>query len=160
MNKMDAISQTIFTDAFSECKVLHFDKKKNLKRVSKGPIDNNPALVTKMTWCRILARSHYLNRCWPLPLTHICDTRGDKLTERVIYGLASIRTTIYQCCDNAFIPNVMFMRGNSSLGPLIDKDGDIFFHCKVVYQLGSIGIYTYFMITFPLPSGTIWAISQ
>ena len=44
MDKMAAISQTVFSDAFSWMKNLYFDKI-SLKFVSKGPIDNNPALV-------------------------------------------------------------------------------------------------------------------
>ena len=46
LDKMAAISQTIFSDAFSWMKsfVLKLIKI-SLKFVPKGPIDNNPALV-------------------------------------------------------------------------------------------------------------------
>ena len=43
----------------------------SLKFVSKGPIDNNPALVQIMAWRRI-GEDDYLNQC-----SHICGTRAD-----------------------------------------------------------------------------------
>ena len=48
-DKMTAISQTIFSDAFSWMKSFVFW----LKVVPKGPIDNNTALVEIMAWRRI-----------------------------------------------------------------------------------------------------------
>ena len=51
LNKMAAITQTLFSDAFSWMKSLNFDS--NFTEVC-----------------------HYLNQCWPDSLTHICGTRG------------------------------------------------------------------------------------
>ena len=42
----------------------------SLKFVSRGTIDNNPALILIMAW------RYYLNQCRPNSLTHICGTRG------------------------------------------------------------------------------------
>ena len=44
LDKMVAISQTIFSDAFSLMKILFFDKM-SLNFVPTDPIDNKPALV-------------------------------------------------------------------------------------------------------------------
>ena len=49
LDKMAAISQTIFLDAFSWMKSLI---KVSLKFVAKIPIDNNTALVQIMAWRR------------------------------------------------------------------------------------------------------------
>ena len=51
LDKMTAISHSIFSDAFREWKILYL--------IPKGPIGNNPALVYIMAWCR-MAASHYL----------------------------------------------------------------------------------------------------
>ena len=45
LDKMAAISQTIFSDAFLWMKISHILIKISLKFVPKGPIDNNPAMV-------------------------------------------------------------------------------------------------------------------
>ena len=45
LDKMATFSQRIFSDAFREWQIFYFDKKKSLKFVPKGPIDNNPGLV-------------------------------------------------------------------------------------------------------------------
>ena len=55
---MAAISQTIFSYAFSWMTFFLFWLKNSLKFVPKGPINI------------------YLNQCWPNSLTHICGTRG------------------------------------------------------------------------------------
>ena len=47
---MAAISQTIFSDAFSWMKNFCILNIFSLKFVSKDPIDNNPAMVYIMTW--------------------------------------------------------------------------------------------------------------
>ena len=52
LDKMDAISQTIFSDAFlwmQKCCILI---KISLNFVPESPIDNNPTLVSIMAWCR------------------------------------------------------------------------------------------------------------
>ena len=53
-----------------------------LNFVSKGSINNDPALVQIMAWCRS-ATSHYLIEWWPSSLTHI-SVAGNKRI--VIYG--------------------------------------------------------------------------
>ena len=45
LDKMAAITQKIFSDAFSWMKSFVFWLKISLKFVPKGPIDNSPALV-------------------------------------------------------------------------------------------------------------------
>ena len=45
LDKMAAISQTTFSNAFSWKKMLDFFTELSLKFVPKGPIDNNLALV-------------------------------------------------------------------------------------------------------------------
>ena len=45
LDKMAAISQTIFSDAFSSMKIFIFSHKISLKFVPKDPINRNPALV-------------------------------------------------------------------------------------------------------------------
>ena len=52
LDKMAAISQTIFQMHFCEWKCLYFDNN-SLKFALKRPIDNNPALVQIMVWRRI-----------------------------------------------------------------------------------------------------------
>ena len=49
MNKMAAISQTIFSDAFREWKVW-ISNQMSLKFVPKGQIDNGSVLVQVMAW--------------------------------------------------------------------------------------------------------------
>ena len=46
LDKMVAISQMIFSDAFLLMKILYFEF------VPKRPIDNNSALVQAMAWCQ------------------------------------------------------------------------------------------------------------
>ena len=54
LDKMAAMSQTIFSDAFSWMNLLFIlIIKVSLKFVLKGPINNNPALVYIMAWCWI-----------------------------------------------------------------------------------------------------------
>ena len=52
LDEIAAILQTLFSDGFSWMKNLYFIKI-SLKFVPKGPIDNNPAMVQIMAWCRI-----------------------------------------------------------------------------------------------------------
>ena len=59
-DKMDAISQTTFSSAFSWMKM--FDNISQ-KFVPKGPINNIPALVQIMA-SRRPGDSHYLNQWW------------------------------------------------------------------------------------------------
>ena len=51
-DKMAAISQTILSDAFFVNEKFYILIKIPLKFVPKCPIDNNPALVQIMAWCR------------------------------------------------------------------------------------------------------------
>ena len=51
-DKMAAISQTIFSDAFFVKLKFCVFTKISLKFVHKGPIDDNPALVEIMAWRR------------------------------------------------------------------------------------------------------------
>ena len=73
-DKMDAISQTTFSSAFSWMKIFEFPIKISLKFVPKRSINNIPALVQIMAWRRPGAK--------PLSgpiiaslLKHICVTR-------------------------------------------------------------------------------------
>ena len=52
--KMDAVSQTTFSNAFSWTKIswTRISIKFSLKFVPKGPINNNPSLVQAMAWRR------------------------------------------------------------------------------------------------------------
>ena len=49
---MDAISQTTSSSAFSLMIFIGIQIKISLKFVPKGPINNIPALVQIMAWCR------------------------------------------------------------------------------------------------------------
>ena len=51
-DKMDAISQTTFSSAFSWMKMFEISVKISLKFVPKGAINNIPALVQIMAWSR------------------------------------------------------------------------------------------------------------
>ena len=51
-NKMAAVLQTTFSNAFSWKKMCEFFIKISLKFVPKGLIDNIPSLVQIMAWCR------------------------------------------------------------------------------------------------------------
>ena len=75
LNKMAAISQTTFSNAFSWIKSFVFWFKFHWSLF----------LMVELTifrhWFRLWlgadqATSHYLNQCWPSSLTHICDTRN------------------------------------------------------------------------------------
>ena len=61
-DKMAAVSQTTFSSAFLWMKMFKF-LWISLKFVSKGPIDNIPALVQIMAW-RWHTTSHYLKQWW------------------------------------------------------------------------------------------------
>ena len=73
-DQMDAISQTTFSSAFSWMKMYEF----RLKFVPKGPINNLPALVQIMAWCRPGAKP--LSEPTMVSLTtHICVTRPQRV---------------------------------------------------------------------------------
>ena len=87
-DKMDAISQTTFSSAFS-----YFPIKISLKFVPKGPINNIPALAQIMAWRRpgdkplsepmmvsltthiCVTRPQWVNQWKPILVTYICVTR-------------------------------------------------------------------------------------
>ena len=71
-DKIDAISQTIFSNAFSWMKMLEYRLK--LKFVPKGLINNIPALVQIMAWRRPGDKPLSEPMMVSL-LTHICVTR-------------------------------------------------------------------------------------
>ena len=56
LDKMAAISQTLFSNAFSWMKKYCILINISLKFVPKGPINNIPALVQIMAWCQIGAK--------------------------------------------------------------------------------------------------------
>ena len=70
LGKMAAISQTIFSDAFSWMKSFEFQKQNPLVCVPKGPIENYPALVQIVVWRWICDKPLY-EACSNDPLTHI-----------------------------------------------------------------------------------------
>ena len=70
-DKMDVISQTTFSNAFSSMKIVI---KFSLKFVPKGPIYNIPALVQIMAWRHPGAKPLSEPMVVSLP-THICVTR-------------------------------------------------------------------------------------
>ena len=72
LDKMAAISQTIFSCAFSWMKVLYFEQ----KFVHKGPIDNNLSLVQKMAI--IWTNTDLVHWCINAPLN------GDELINEIM----------------------------------------------------------------------------
>ena len=75
LNKMVAISQTIFSDAFSWMKIFIFWVQFHLILFLWVQ------LTITQHWFRQwlgaeYATSHYLNQWWPHSLTHVCGTRG------------------------------------------------------------------------------------
>ena len=73
------IADDIFTCIFFNencCILIKF----SLKYVPKGPIDNNPALVHIMAWCRLGDKSLSEPMMLSLP-THICVTRPQWVKE-------------------------------------------------------------------------------
>ena len=76
LNKMAAILQTIYFRCTFVNETFFILTKISLKFVPKGPIDNNPALVQIMAWCRIGNKP----LCEPMLIwftdAYICDTRG------------------------------------------------------------------------------------
>ena len=76
-DKMDAISQTTFSSAFSWKKNVWFPIKISQKFVPKGPINNISALVQIMAWHRpgekLLSEPLMVSL-----LTHLCVTRPQK----------------------------------------------------------------------------------
>ena len=84
-DKMDAISQTTFSSAFSCMKILNvwIPIWISLKFVPKGPINNIPALVQIMAWRRPGNKPLSEPMMVRLPM-HICITRPQWVNERSI----------------------------------------------------------------------------
>ena len=76
LDKMTAISQKTFSNAFSWTKRFIFRFENHWGLFSGVQIDNKLALVQVMACRREQATSHYLNKCRPSSPTHICDTSG------------------------------------------------------------------------------------
>ena len=72
--KVDAISQTTFSIAFSCLKMFKFRLRFPIKFVAKGPINNTPALFQIMAWCRPGDKPLAGPMMISLP-TYICVTR-------------------------------------------------------------------------------------
>ena len=72
-DKMDAISQTTFSIAFSWMRMFEF-RLRLLKFVPKGPINDIPALVQIMAWRRLGDKPLSESMMVSLP-THVCVTR-------------------------------------------------------------------------------------
>ena len=73
-DKMDAISQTTVSSAFSYMKMYELRLKFQWRLFLKGPINNIPALVQIMAWRRPGDKPLSEPMMVRLP-THICDTR-------------------------------------------------------------------------------------
>ena len=89
-DEMDAIMQTIFSNAFSERKCLNSDQ----KFVPRDPINNIPALVQIMT----LRRPGDKPLSEPMMvtlLTHICVTRPQWVKQHHYYILSMVLHDIY-----------------------------------------------------------------
>ena len=95
---MDAISQTIFSSAFS-CENVWIPIKNSLKLVPKGLIINIPALVQIMAWRRSGDKPLSEPMMASLP-THICVARPQWVKVAYICELLVRSTFIYawQCC--------------------------------------------------------------
>ena len=68
LDKMAAISQAIFSDAFSWMKIFIFWSKFHWNLFLRVQLTITQHFVPS------LVPSHYLNQCWPDSLTHICGT--------------------------------------------------------------------------------------
>ena len=75
-DKMAAISQTTFSNAFSWRKNVRISFKISLKFVPKGPINNIPALVQIIAWWQPLSESMVVRS-----LTHVCVTQPQWVKE-------------------------------------------------------------------------------
>ena len=73
-DKMAAVFQTAFSDAFSWMKMYEFRNKISLEFVPKSQINNIPALVQTMA-CRWLGDKPLSEPMMASLLTHICVTR-------------------------------------------------------------------------------------
>ena len=82
-DKMDAISQTPFSNAFFFNESVWIPIKISSKFVPKGPINNIPALVQIMAWRRPGDKPLSESMMVSLP-THICVTRLQWVNERFI----------------------------------------------------------------------------
>ena len=82
---MDAISQTTFSSAFSEN--VWITTKNSMKFVPKGPINNIPALVQIMAWCRPGDKPLSEPMMVSL-LTHICVTRPQWVNQMIARRIA------------------------------------------------------------------------
>ena len=81
-DKMDAISKTTFSSAFSWMKMFEFRLKFHWMFVPKGPINNIPALVQIMAWRRVGNKPLSEPMLVSLP-THICVTRPQWVKQNV-----------------------------------------------------------------------------
>ena len=90
MDKMAAISQTIFSDAFLWIKRfgfwLKFQWSMSVRVQLTIGLDNG--LVPHKATC------HYLNQCWPISLMHICGTRGNELNHHVSMHVSSASSAV------------------------------------------------------------------
>ena len=80
LDKMNAISQMIFSDAFSWMKMYKFWLRFHWLFFPKGSINNIPALSQIMAWRSIGDKP--LSEPGPDSLTHICGTRGRWVNSR------------------------------------------------------------------------------
>ena len=81
-DKMDAISQTIFSSVFFLNENVWIPKTISLKFVPKGPINNIPSLVQIMAWCRP-GDKPLSEPMMVSSLTHICVTRSQWVKSQV-----------------------------------------------------------------------------
>ena len=90
---MAAISQTIFSDAFSWMKSFVFWSKFHWVQ-----------LTITQHW---LAPCHYLNQCWPDSLTHVCGIRGKWVEMHFIFFNEKLKLTIKVSLKSVPIANDM-----------------------------------------------------
>ena len=120
-DKMNAISQKTFSNAFSWMKMFEFWL--DLKFVPKGPINNTPALVQKMAWRHSGDKplSEPMMVCLP---THICITQPQWVKTPTMHRSLSPSKTKNNTYK--YIPKI----------------------CKNILSNNSIFISTLFVITF------------
>ena len=86
-DKMDAISQTTLSNAFSWMKIFEFGLN-FLKFVPEGPINNIPAFIQIMAWRRAGDKPLSEPMMVSLP-THICVTRPQWVNGLLLNGTSS-----------------------------------------------------------------------
>ena len=157
---MDAISQTTFSNAFSWIKMFELTIliKISLKFVPKGPINNIPALVQIMAWCRPgnkpLSEPMVVN----LP-THICVARPQWVKELVIWESV---LAVHQ-----FLFISMFVSHASMHYLLILQIFIHFFNFQMLYLpfINNINVSTFLVIfykpfpNYPYKSNFVWSLS-